>query len=88
MSSPNSFLGDTPFRVFLKLLVVSFLVGLVMNAFGWWPVDVLYWIRDSLQGIWDMGFAAVERIASYVLLGAAIVVPIFLIMRLARYRRS
>jgi hypothetical protein len=40
------FLGDTPGRTALKLLVASFVVGVVMAAFNWYPVDVYYWIRD------------------------------------------
>jgi len=88
MNSLNAFLGDSPFRVLLKLVVVSFLVGLVMSAFGWWPIDVVYWLRDVFRGIWASGFAAVEKAAGYVLLGAAIVVPVFIVLRLLRYRRS
>ena len=45
LSALTRFLGDSPLRVILKLLVVSFLVGLVMNAFGWSPMDVFYGIQ-------------------------------------------
>ena len=51
------FLGDSPLRVFLKLVVISFLVGIVMSAFGWSPFDVLYGIRDFFVDIWNMGFS-------------------------------
>lgn len=88
MSALQRFLGDSPARVFLKLVVVSFLVGLVMSTFGWWPTDIFRWIADSFQRIWDMGFSAIERAGGYILLGAAIVVPLFLILRLMRYRRG
>ena len=87
LSTIARFLGDSPLRVFLKLLVVSFLVGLVMHAFGWDPVDVLYAIRDFFVEIWNMGWSAIERFASYIILGAAIVVPAFIILRLLSYRR-
>ena len=33
----NRFLGDSPVRVLLKLLLASFVVGMVMHAFGWSP---------------------------------------------------
>ena len=88
MSALNRFLGDSPARVILKLLVVSFLVGLVMNAFGWWPTDVLRWVGDTLSDLWNMGFAAIEKAGSYILLGGAIVVPAFIILRLLNYRRG
>jgi hypothetical protein len=81
------FLGDTPLRVLLKLVIVSFLVGVMMNAFGWTPYDVLFEIRDFFLHLWNMGFRAVDRFAAYLLLGAAIVVPVFLVLRLLSYRR-
>lgn len=87
MSGLARFLGDTPLRVFLKLLVVSFLVGVVMSAFGWSPFDVLQWAEDTLLRIWSMGFATVDRFVGYLLLGAAIVIPAFVILRLFSYRR-
>lgn len=87
MSGFTRFLGDTPLRVFLKLVVVSFLVGIVMSFFGWSAYDVFYQIRDSIQQLWNMGFKAIDRFASYFLLGAAIVIPAFVILRLFSYRR-
>jgi hypothetical protein len=81
------FLGDTPLRVALKLAVVSLIVGVVMNAMGWSPFDVIEEIRGFFVGIWNLGFDTLGRFASYMLLGAAIVVPAFLILRLASFRR-
>jgi hypothetical protein len=87
VSGLTKFLGDTPLRVFLKLLVVSFLVGVVLSAVGWSPFDVLQWSQDTLRRIWYMGFATVDRFMGYLLLGAAIVIPAFVILRLLSYRR-
>jgi hypothetical protein len=87
MSALTRFLGDTPLRILLKLVVVSFIVGLVMSAFGWSPFDLLYGIRDFFLRIWNMGFAAIENFIGYFLLGAAVVVPAFIIIRLLSYRR-
>lgn len=87
MSGFARFLGDTPLRVFIKLLVISFLVGVVMSAFGWSPLDVFYGIRDFFLDIWHMGFRAIDRFLGYLLLGAAIVVPAFIILRLLSYRK-
>ena len=42
LSSLDRFLGDSPLRVLIKLVVISFLVGVVMHAFGWSPFDVLF----------------------------------------------
>lgn len=87
MSGLARFLGDTPLRVFIKLLVISFLVGIVMSAFGWSPFDVLYGIRNFFLDIWHMGFRAIDRFLGYLLLGAAIVIPAFIILRLLSYRK-
>lgn len=83
----NRFLGDSPVRVLLKLLVASFIVGMVMHAFGWSPLDIFYGIRDFFEHLWYMGFSAIDRFLAYILLGAAIVVPAFLVLRLISYRR-
>jgi hypothetical protein len=48
---------------------------------------VLYGIRDFFVDLWRMGFRAIDRFLGYFLLGAAIVVPAFLILRLFSYKR-
>lgn len=87
MSALTRFLGDSPLRVLLKLVLVSFVVGLVMSAFGWSPYDVVYAIRSFFERIWNMGFSAIENFVGYFLLGAAIVIPAFIIIRILSYRR-
>lgn len=87
MSGIARFLGDSPLRVILKLLLLSFVVGVVMSVFGWYPIDVYYGVRDFFLDIWHMGFAAIDRFLGYILLGAAIVIPAFLLIRIASYRR-
>lgn len=87
MSALTRFLGDTPLRILAKLLIVSFLVGLMMSAFGWSPYDVAMGIRNFFVDIWNLGFRAIDRVLGYVLLGAAIVIPAFLLIRIANYRK-
>ena len=81
------FLGDTPLRVVVKLAVVSFLVGVVMSTFGWSPFDILYGIRDFFESIWNLGWRAFERFFGYFVLGGAIVIPAFIILRILNVRR-
>lgn len=83
----NRFLGDTPGRVLLKLILVSLFVGVIMNAFNWSPLDILYGFENFARRIWNLGFGAIERFAGYFLLGAVVVVPCFIILRLLSYRR-
>lgn len=83
----NRFLGDSPLRVLVKLLVVSIIVGFVMAVFGWTPYGILYTVRDFVFDLWHSGFAALGRVGDYLLLGAAVVIPVFIILRVLSYRR-
>ncbi len=87
MSAFARFLGDSPLRIAIKLLVISFLVGVVMSTFGWSPYDVVGWVRDVVMRAWNMGFATVDRFLEFMILGAAIVIPAFIVLRLLSYRK-
>lgn len=84
----NRFLGDTVFRTVIKLAVISFVVGVVMTALDLSVLDIFDGVREFFIRVWNMGFAAIERFLGYFLIGAAIVVPAFLIIRLMKYRRQ
>ena len=87
MNGLTRFLGDTPGRTALKLLVASFVVGIIMATFNWYPVDILYMARDFLINLWETGFEALGRFGAYLALGAAVVIPVFILIRLFRLRR-
>ncbi|HSG94192.1 MAG TPA: DUF6460 domain-containing protein [Afifellaceae bacterium] len=78
------FLGDTPFRVFIRLVVLSFIVGLVLATLEIHPFEIFSWLERLVRRIWEMGFEAIERGFGYLVLGALIVVPAFLIMRVIK----
>ncbi len=80
----TQFLGDTPFRVFIRLLVLSFIVGLVLSTLNIYPQDIYYWFERVVLRIYEMGFAFFGNALEYLLIGALIVVPIFLLMRLLK----
>lgn len=80
------FLGDTPGRVVVKLLVLSFVAGVVMSVMGWYPLDIYYWLRDFVLYLWNFGFDAFGQVGRYLMLGAMVVIPAFLILRLISYR--
>lgn len=84
--SVNRFLGDTPGRTIVKLVVVSLIVGFIMAVFGVVPADILYSIRNFILDLWHTGFAALGRIGDYLLLGATIVIPVFIVIRLMSSR--
>ncbi len=82
------FLGDSPGRVAVKLIVVSFVVGIVLTAMNWTPLDFLYRIWDMLVSLWNMGFEAIERFFNYFLMGAVIVIPAFILLRILNVRKT
>ncbi|WP_163883604.1 DUF6460 domain-containing protein [Rhizobium laguerreae] len=83
----NRFLGDSIGRTLIKLIVVSLIVGFVMTVFGLTPWAIIDGIRDFIQEIWYRGFSALGRVGDYLILGATIVIPLFIILRLFSYRR-
>ncbi|WP_454848095.1 DUF6460 domain-containing protein [Rhizobium binxianense] len=83
----NRFLGDSLGRTLIKLLVVSLIVGFIMTIFGLTPWSIVDNVRDLVLQLWHQGFAALGRVGDYLILGATIVIPIFLIIRLFSYRR-
>ncbi len=78
------FLGDTPLRVVVRLVVVSFIVGLVLAALDVRPWQIWRWLERLAERIYDMGFAFFVDAFDYLVAGAIIVVPLFLLMRLLR----
>jgi len=83
----NSFLGDSPGRTAIKLIVVCLIVGFVLAWFGYTPNNIIGSIRYHFYDILNNGFEALGDIGNYLLLGAIVVVPVFLILRLMSYRR-
>jgi hypothetical protein len=82
MQRLTRFLGDTPLRVAVRLLVLSFIVGLVLSALNIRPADILWWVRRTILNIYDMGFAFFADSLDYLIVGALIVVPLFILSRL------
>ena len=83
----HNFLGDTLLRTIVKLVVLSFVVGVVLSALNLSVLDLFDELIYFVRRLWNMGFEAIARSGQYLLLGAAVVVPAFLIVRLTRYRR-
>ena len=73
--------GGSPLAVLGRLILVSLLVGVILSALGLDPFDIWHSIERLFRSIWEMGFDAVLWLWRYFLLGAVIVVPIWLIMR-------
>jgi hypothetical protein len=75
-------LGGSPLAVAVRLIVLSIVVGIVLSALGITPASLLYHLNVLARRIYDMGFGAFEQALQYFLLGAVVVIPIWLIARL------
>ena len=82
------FFGGPPLSVIFRLVLLSVLVGVILEALGFDPWNIIESIRRLAQHIWDLGFDAVRYLWRYLVLGAVIVVPIWLVLRLARAPRG
>jgi hypothetical protein len=82
------FFGGSPLAVLGRLLLVSILVGVILSVLGIDPTDILRSLERLVRSIWDMGFDAFRWLWRYFLLGAVIVIPIWLIMRLVNAPRG
>src|SRR6476469_9991730 len=76
------FLGGSPLAVAFRLILLSILVGVVLAAIGFDPWNIHISIRLLFQRLWDLGFDAVNWVWRYFLLGAVIVVPVWLLSRM------
>jgi len=74
--------------VIFRLLLLSILIGVILEVLGLDPWNVIDSLRRLVLRVWDMGFDAVRWLWRYLLLGAALVVPIWLIVRLMRLAKG
>jgi Domain of unknown function (DUF6460) len=82
MQGLTRFLGDTPLRVAIRLVLLSFVVGLILSALGLRPYDIYWWVERTVRHIYDMGWEFFTSSLDYLIAGALIVVPLFIISRL------
>ena len=80
----HRFFGGSPLSVIFRLVLLSILVGVILKVMGLDPFNILRSIEELVRYVWNMGFDAVVWLWRYFLLGAVVVIPIWLIVRLVR----
>ena len=83
-SAIDRFFGGPPLMVIFRLALLCILVGVVLKVLGLDPANIWRSIEDLVRYVWSMGFDAVVWLWRYFLLGAVVVIPIWLIVRLLR----
>ena len=76
------FLGGSPAMVALRLVVVSFVVGIVLETFGFDPATLLAEAVRTVRQIVELGFSDIHEVGRILLTGAMVVVPVWLVLRL------
>jgi hypothetical protein len=84
----NRWLGGSPLSVLGRLILLCILVGVVLSVLGLDPSNLWSSLQRLVRSIWDMGFDAFRSVWTYFLLGAVIVIPIWLIMRIVNAPRG
>ena len=78
------FFGGPPLSVIFRLVLLSILIGVILQVLGLDPWNIIESLRGLVLRIWDMGFDGVRWLWRYLLLGGVVVVPIWLVVRLMR----
>ena len=81
------FFGGSPAGVLVRLVMLSFILGVVLSALGVSPFDMVNGFRLLARRIYDMGFDTLVWMWRYFLIGAVIVFPVWLVMRVLRLGR-
>lgn len=70
----------------LKLLIASLVVGFVLSVLGITPASIVARLGGTLQGAFDSVASAFTGVLEYIVLGAILVVPVWLVVVLLRSR--
>jgi hypothetical protein len=76
------FVGGSPAMVAVRLIVVSFVVGIVLETFGLDPATLFAEVMLGVRRIVELGFTDVSQVGRILLTGAMVVVPVWLVLRL------
>ncbi len=76
------FVGGSPATVALRLVVVSFVVGFLLDAFGFDPTTLVNDVVRMGRRLVENGFADLRQFGRMLLTGALVVVPVWIVLRL------
>jgi hypothetical protein len=74
--------------VLVKLFVLSFVVGVLLSVFDIRPETLLEDFGDTAVRIFKLVVSAAEWAVPYVLVGAVVVVPVWLVLALLQMARN
>lgn len=80
--------GGSPLGVMVRLVLLSIAVGIVLDTLGINLRNFFDRINALLRSLYDLGLGAFDWLLQYLLLGAMVVVPIWVIARLVSVARG
>ena len=78
------FLGGHPLAVAVRLALLSIFAGVLLSIAGITPRNFFRVLDEFARSIYDLGFGAFRWMLDYLLLGAMVVVPVWLVRRLLK----
>lgn len=75
----------------VKIAIASLLVGFALSFFGITPQSVLEGLGETVQDLFEVALSFLRWAMKYILIGAVVVIPIWLVFflwRVARGRRG
>ena len=75
------FVGGSLAMVAVRLVVVSFVVGIVLETFGVEPATLFAEAMRAARQIVELGFSDISQVGRILLTGAMVVVPVWLVLR-------
>ena len=72
----------------IKLVFLSLVVGLVLSYFGMTPANFWNSMGELAVSAWESGITFFDWAWKYIIIGGAVVVPIYVVRGLSRYLRK
>ncbi|HZH09874.1 MAG TPA: DUF6460 domain-containing protein [Microvirga sp.] len=82
MSNLTRLLGGSPGAVLAKLIFLSLLVGAFMAFLGITPLGLIEGLFNWISSVLDLSLDTVKEVGLWIVYGAVIVVPLWLLSRL------
>jgi Na+/H+ antiporter NhaC len=86
--SLDRFFGGSPAMVIVRLILLSIVIGVLLSALGLDPWNIVESVERLIRWIYNLGWDAVRWLWRYFILGAVLVIPIWLIVRVFRTARG
>lgn len=85
-SALRRFLGGAPLAVLMRLLVLSLVTGAILVWLNIRPAEIFRMLTNFVNHLYLLGFEGLREFGTYIGAGAAIVIPVWLVLRILSYR--